>query len=220
MNDVGRVEQARARVLVVDEYPIVRYGIKCVIAEQSDLALCGEASTRAQALDVAAELKPDLAVVDISLPGESGLGLIKDLSSTIRVLVFSQYDEVLYAERALNAGAAGYASKDEPIENLLDAIRTVVSGKMYVSKRVTERLLHRVAGPGRTTPTGTISALSDRELEVFRMIGKGMGTREIAAMLHLSRKTVETHRENIKRKLNVRSGTELVVRATAWLLER
>ena len=100
------------------------------------------------------------------------------------------------------------------------AIRTVLSGKMYVSKRVTERLLHRVAGPGRTTATGSISTLSDRELEVFRMIGKGMGTRDIAATLHLSRKTVETHRENIKRKLNVRSGTELVVRATAWLLER
>ena len=220
MNDTGRVEQARASVLVVDEYPIVRHGIKCVIADQADLMLCGEAATRAQALDVATELKPDIAVVDISLPGESGLGLIKDLSSTIRVLVFSQYDEVLYAERALNAGAAGYAAKDEPIESLLEAIRTVVAGKMYVSKRVTERLLHRVAGPGRTTPTGTISALSDRELEVFRMIGKGMGTRDIAETLHLSRKTVETHRENIKRKLNVRSGTELVVRATAWLLER
>jgi DNA-binding NarL/FixJ family response regulator len=220
MNDTGRAEQARARVLIVDEYPIVRHGIKCVIADQTDLMLCGEAATRTHALDVATELKPDIAVVDISLPGESGLGLIKDLSSTIRVLVFSQYDEVLYAERALNAGAAGYAAKDEPIENLLEAIRTVVAGKMYVSKRVTERLLHRVAGPGRTTPTGTISALSDRELEVFRMIGKGMGTRDIAETLHLSRKTVETHRENIKRKLNVRSGTELVVRATAWLLER
>jgi DNA-binding NarL/FixJ family response regulator len=220
MNDMGWVEQARARVLIVDEYPIVRHGIKCVIADQTDLMLCGEAASRAQALDIASEVKPDIAVVDISLPGESGLGLIKDLSTTIRVLVFSQYDEVLYAERALNAGAAGYAAKDEPISNLLEAIRTVVAGKMYVSKRVTERLLHRVAGPGRTTPSGTIGALSDRELEVFRMIGKGMGTRDIAEMLHLSRKTVETHRENIKRKLNVRSGTELVVRATAWLLER
>ena len=220
MNDMGWVEQARARVLIVDEYPIVRHGIKCVIADQADLMLCGEAASRAQALDIASEVKPDIAVVDISLPGESGLGLIKDLSTTIRVLVFSQYDEVLYAERALNAGAAGYAAKDEPISNLLEAIRTVVAGKMYVSKRVTERLLHRVAGPGRTTPTGTIGALSDRELEVFRMIGKGMGTRDIAETLHLSRKTVETHRENIKRKLNVRSGTELVVRATAWLLER
>jgi DNA-binding NarL/FixJ family response regulator len=207
-------------VLVVDEYPIIRHGLKCLLDEQRDLELCGEAGTRAQALELALDLKPDLAVVDISLPGESGLGLIKDLSSTIKVLVFSTYDEVLYAERALNAGAAGYAAKDQPVSNLLEAIRTVIAGKMYVSKRVTERLLHRVTGNHRMGALGSVNTLSDRELEVFRMIGTGMGTRDIAASLNLSRKTVETHRENIKRKLNVRSGTELVVRATAWLLER
>jgi DNA-binding NarL/FixJ family response regulator len=205
-------------VVVVDDHPIVRRGLVDLINAEADLQVCGEAGTRAEALQVVRAKNPQLVLLDICLPGESGLGLVKELAGDYRVLVLSMYEELLYAERALSAGALGYVAKYEPVERLLEGIRSVLQGKLYVSKSVADRLLHRIARPG-PQPDGDVAALSDRELEVFQMIGKGVATRDIAAALHLSPKTVETHRENIKRKLNLKSGSELVVRATAWMLE-
>lgn len=209
----------RFKVLVVDDHPIVRRGLIEMLEEQPDLVVCGEAKDRVEALRVEQQTQPDLVLLDICLPGESGLVLLKELNGRAKVLVISMHDETLYAERALSAGAAGYIAKHEPVERLVEAIRSVLNGKLYVSDSLTERLLNRFVGGGRHELRDDIARLTGRELEVFRMLGKGMSTREIAEVLHVSRKTVDTHRENLKRKLNLKSGSELVVKATAWMFD-
>lgn len=219
MADLGGDFRGGESILLIDGHPIVRRGLTQVITAEPDLSVCGQCDNARTALSLVEQLRPGLAIIDIALPGESGIALVKQLAQLTRVLVFSALDELLYAERALTAGAAGFLGKGESVETLLEAIRTVIAGRVYASRAVTDRMLNRVAGMRRTPDADSVTTLSDRELEVFRMIGKGLGTREIAAVLHLSRKTIETHRENIKKKLNVRSGNELVVRATAWLLD-
>lgn len=208
------------RILLVEPHPVVRCGLRNIISAESDLTVVGEADTARSALTVLEEQRPGLVILELALPGESGIGLVKQMAQIARVLVFSALDELLYAERALTAGASGYVGKHERIDTLLEAVRSVMQGRVFASRLVTDRMLHRVTGLRRNTECDSVTTLSDRELEVFRMIGRGLGTREIAAALHLSRKTIETHRENIKKKLNVRNGNELVVRATSWLLER
>ncbi len=212
----------RRRLLIVDDHPVMRKGLAKLLNFEPDLAVCGEAENSAQAL---AELhaKPfDLAVVDISLRGVSGIDLLKDLKihwPQMPVLILSMHDETLYAERALRAGARGYVMKGEPFEQIVAAIRRVLSGSIFVSEAVNGRILSRMTdgGSGRTGNGQLIDALSNRELEVFRFIGHGRGTRDIATEMHVSVKTVETYRAHIKDKLQLKSAPELMRFAVDWI---
>ena len=209
--------------MIVDDHPAVREALAARIGRQSDLEVCGEAADVAEALALAVETEPDLAVVDIALKTGNGIDLIKrifDHTDRIRVLVWSTYGETIYAERALRAGALGYVSKDHATDKILEAIRHVLEGKVYLSEPMAAKMLQRSVGrkPGSASPSPA-DVLSDREIEVFRMIGQGIRTAEIAKQLQLSVKTVETYRDRIRHKLSLNHGTELVHYATRWLLE-
>lgn len=208
-----------ARILIVDDHPSVRDGLALHINGCPDLEVCGEAADSAEALDLLSQTDPNVALVDISLKTSNGLDLIKRMLArreSVRVLVLSMYHETLYAERALRAGAMGYITKHEPAAKIIEAIRRVLDGKVYVSPSMAEQLLNRAVGNGQAKAPPSISTLSDRELEVFRLIGQGQHTREIGKRLHLSPKTVETYRGRIKTKLNLDTGTELIRRAVQW----
>ena len=212
----------KARVLLVDDHPLVRRGLADVIAREPDLETCGEAADVQEALRTAEHTRPDVVVVDLTLKSGHGIELIEKLKSRdprIKTLVSSMHDETLFAERVLRAGAMGYVTKQEPPETLVKAIRQVLRGEVYLSPRMTSRLLHRVA-TGATVPQDPVQTFSNRELEVYEMIGQGLTIQQIALRLHLSPKTVETHREKIKQKLNLKSSTELNRRAVQWVLER
>lgn len=212
--------KTKKRVFIVDDHPIVRQGLKGLIAQASDLMVCGEAETIFDALKSVEQVKPDIAVVDISLKGESGVDLIKDMRiryPDLPVLTLSMYDEAIYAERVLRAGARGYVTKEEAAENVLSAIRQVLKGQIFLSERMSAKMLSKLIG-GRSEAQGlSIDRLSDRELQIFELIGRGMSTRMIAETLHLSIKTVESHRANIKEKLQIESATELLQQAIHWL---
>jgi len=204
----------------VDDHPIVIEGLKQLIDQQPDLRVCGELSDGRAALATVERLRPDLAVVDLSLKDVNGLDVIKTLKAehpALPVLALSMHDEMLYAERALRAGASGYVMKQEATKNLLGAVRRILDGGIYLSDNVTAKLLQRVANTKSTGKTSALEELSDREIEVFRLIGEGASTRRIAEMLKLSIKTIESHRENIKRKLNLQDAAELVQSAVAWV---
>jgi len=212
---------SKNRILVVDDHAVVRHGLRELLSRESDLEVIGEAADTQEALRLVEGLSPDLAIVDLSLQDGSGIDLIKRLHAAhprLRVLVASMHDEGLFAERVLAAGARGYVSKHEPIEKMLDAIRRVLQGEVYLSPQMTARLQSRGAAPSETS-TSPVSRLSDREIEVFEAIGRGRTTREIAETLFLSIKTIETHRENIKRKLGLANNTELIRHACRWCLE-
>jgi DNA-binding NarL/FixJ family response regulator len=209
-----------ARILLVDDHPIIRRGLCELIAQTPGLEVCGEAETPREALDAAADAEPDVAVVDLSLRDGSGLELIKDLAARHRdlpVLVLSMHDESLYAERALRAGAKGYIMKEEAPERLLAAIERVLDGEIYLSDAMASRVVAQFVTGSTEAPQSSVESLSDRELEVYEMIGNGLGTRDIARNLHLSVKTIETHRENIKRKLRLRNANELHQHAFLWV---
>jgi DNA-binding NarL/FixJ family response regulator len=215
--------EGRARIFIVDDHPVVRRGLRMLIDDESDLLVCGEAGDADEALRELDAKKPDLVIVDLSLKGGSGLELIKRIksrSTTMKMLVSSMFDESLYAERVLNAGALGYVSKQEAMEKVIEAIRCVLSGRIYLSAAMNDRMLHRFARDHQVPDRSPVETLSDRELEVFEMIGRGRSTAEIAALLHLSVKTVETHREKVKAKLGLRSGGELHQYAVRWVLEQ
>ena len=218
---MGSVSTApRRRVLVVDDHPIVREGIGQLLAGQPDLALCGEATDVSSGRRAALELVPDVAVIDLSLGRQSGLELIEALARELPglpMLALSMHDESLYARRALQAGARGYIMKQEGTALLLQALRTVLLGEVYVSAAVNASLLRSLA-PGRITASG-MGELTNRELEVYRLVGAGVGTRDIARQLHLSSKTIETHRANIKQKLGLSTAAELVVHAARALAD-
>lgn len=209
------------RVMIVDDHPMVRRGFTEVIADEPMLELCGEAANVADAMSLARKCKPDLIIVDLGLPDQSGLELIKRIEASAlstRVLVSSIQDESLYAERCLRAGAMGYVNKAEPPENVVEAMLRVLQGDVYLSADMTRRLLKGVAG--KVEADGAlIDRLTDRELEVFDLIGRGHTTREIAERINLSIKTVETHREKIKAKLKIGSTTALTRHAVQWVLE-
>jgi DNA-binding NarL/FixJ family response regulator len=212
-----------ARVLIVDDHPAVREALSIRIGRESDLNVCGEAADTAEALELAAKTQPDLAVVDIGLKTGNGIDLIKRFKARgdpIRILVWSMYNEPLYAERALRAGAAGYITKEQASDKIVEALRQILAGKIYLSPAMTDRMLKRAVGqapqPAARSP---IDILSDRELEVLRLIGQGRKTTEIAAQLHLSVKTIETYRDRIRQKLDLASGTDLAHFATQWVLE-
>src|SRR5512140_1412459 len=181
--------KTRKSVLIVDDHPIVRQGLKGLISQAPDLTVCGEAETIFDALKAIEELKPDVAVVDISLKGESGVDLIKDIRiryPDLPVLTLSMYDEAIYAERVLRAGARGYVTKEEAAENVLQAIRSVLKGQIFLSDRMSAKMLSKLVG-GKSEPQGlSVDRLSDRELQIFELIGRGMSTRMIAETLHLS----------------------------------
>jgi DNA-binding NarL/FixJ family response regulator len=211
------------QVLIVDDHPAVREALALRIGRQPDLEVCGEAADTAEALALVAETQPDVAVVDISLKTGNGIDLIKRIKAhndQVRLLVWSMHSESLYAERALRAGALGYVTKDQATDRIIDAIRRVLDGKVWLSEAMAERLLHRTVGTERPEVRGSpLDALADRELEVFRLIGQGMKTAAIADRLHLSVKTVETYRDRIRQKLDLSDGTQLAHFATQWTLE-
>lgn len=210
------------RVLLVDDHPLVRRGLADVIAREPDLEACGEAGDVAEALTVVERTKPNVVVVDLTLKSGHGIDLIEKLvgrDPDAKILVSSMHDEMLFAERVLRAGAKGYISKQEPPETLIRAIRQVLRGELYLSPRMTSRLLNRVVAGG-STENDPVQSFSNRELEVYEMIGQGQTVQQIAARLHLSPKTIETHREKIKQKLNVTNSAELNRRAVQWVLER
>jgi len=217
----SRSSGTKHRVLVVDDHPIVRQGLALMIDQEPDLLVCAEAEEGASALAAIAADRPDVVLLDISLPGPDGIEVLKTIRSTdpaLPVLVLSMHDESTYAERALRAGANGYIMKQEATENVLVALRRILRGEMYVSDGVASTMLRQIAsGAGRSTEA-PIARLSDRELEVFRLIGKGHGTRRIADELHLSVKTVESYQAHIKDKLALQSSRDLVQRAIEWRL--
>jgi DNA-binding NarL/FixJ family response regulator len=213
----------RARVLIVDDHPAVREALALRIGRQPDLEVSGEAADVSEALRLLAETRPDVAVVDITLKGGDGIDLIKrirDRNGHVRILVWSMHSESLYAERALRNGALGYINKDQATDQIVEAIRRVLAGKVWLSEAMAERLLQRAVGAGRPAATRSpLDALADRELEVFRLIGQGVKTAAIAKRLHLSVKTVETYRDRIRQKLDLDDGTKLAHYATQWVLE-
>jgi DNA-binding NarL/FixJ family response regulator len=212
-----------ARILIVDDHPVVRRGLAQLIADEPDMEVFGEAATGAEALKCLDDLQPDVVIVDISLKDSHGIELIKQIKARddqVKMLVWSMHDESLYAERALRAGAMGYLNKEEPIDRVIEAIRQVLRGHVHLSSKMVEKLLHRAVSGSEPHERSNIETLSDRELEVFELIGQGLTTREIAKKLHLSIKTIETYRENVKSKLDLKTGGELTRHAVQWALEK
>lgn len=221
MTDSGMTKN-KSRVLIVDDHPAVREALAVRIAQQPDLEVCGEADDTSAALRLLAEIQPDVVVVDISLKTGNGIDLIKrikDRNNRVRMLVWSMHSESLYAGRALRAGAMGYVNKDQATDKIVEAIQRVLDGRIYLSDVVAQTMLRRAVRGVQEATRAPVDELADRELEVFRLIGRGMKTTEIADRLHLSVKTVETYRDRIRKKLNLQHGTELAHYATQWMVE-
>jgi DNA-binding NarL/FixJ family response regulator len=212
--------EQKHRVMLVDDHPVFRHGLLQLINQQSDLMICGEADNTHAALALIANLKPDLAVVDLALKKSLGIELIKDIKVqhvALPVLVLSMHEESLYTERSLRAGARGYIMKDEPVDEILLAIRRVLNGRIYLSHDMGTRLLSPLVNGGMDVSHSPVDRLSDRELEVFQLLGKAYETRQIAETLRVSVKTVESYREHIKVKLNLGNSTQLIRRAVEWV---
>lgn len=211
------------RIFIVDDHPAVRQGVMAIVSHEPDMLICGEASGVPDAMQQIATLMPDVAVIDISLKIGNGIDLVKRIKAEypgVRMLVWSMFPDTLYAARALRAGALGYLNKSDSTEQLVDAIRMVAQGKIYLTEETSARLLQeRFNNPVREDGALPIDLLSDRELEVFKLIGEGLSTQQIAESIMLSISTVETYRQRIKAKLNINSNTELVRSAVQWLLE-
>lgn len=215
-----RTQSRKTRILLVDDHAVVRYGIAQLIQREQDLDVCGQEEDAAHAMAAIEKLKPDLVIADISLKDSSGLELMRNIKAQYRglpVLVVSTHDERVYAEVAFRAGALGYLMKDEALEKIVPAIRRVLSGNIYVSEAQAARMLEQQVRGRASLEHSPVQDLSDRELEVFQMIGQWKKTSEIAKELHLSIKTIEYYREQIKLKLNLRTAAELTQHATAWV---
>lgn len=218
-----RIKDSRKRVLVVDDHAVVRYGLAQLLNRESDLVVCGEEEDAGNALDAIRGLNPDLVVADLSLKDSSGLELARNIKAefpSLPILVISAHDESIYADVALRAGAMGYLAKDDALENVVAAARRVLSGDIYLSHTQTARMLLR-KGPAQVSrdpkPVSPVEQLTDRELDVFELIGRWKRTGEIASELHLSVKTIEYYREQIKRKLDLATAAELTQYATTWV---
>lgn len=212
----------KSRVLIVDDHPIMLDGLRVLINQEPDLVVCAEAQDAGRALAAIATSKPDLVITDITLPGKSGLELVKDLAAMhpdLPVLVVSMHDEALYAERVLRAGARGYAMKHDGGEKLLRAIRHVLSGQIFVSEKMSARIVEIFSTRRSSGSQSPVGKLSDREFEIFQLIGQGLTTQDAADRLHISAKTVETHRLSIKTKLGIGSAVELVAYSARWSAE-
>jgi DNA-binding NarL/FixJ family response regulator len=212
----------RVKILIVDDHPLIREGLIAQISAQSDLEVCGEAEGAEDAITEFGRRNPDLVLVDISLKNGHGLELIKQIklhSPETKILVISAYDESFYAERSLRAGALGYISKQECRENVILAIRTVLDGRRYLSAQMTDQLIGMAVGGREQSLTSSVEKLTDRELEVYQLIGQAQTTSSIAKQLHLSPHTIDSHREKIKAKLGLKNGAELTRHALQWILE-
>lgn len=210
------------RVLIVDDHPAVREGLVVRISSQADMEVCGEAADVGDSLELLKTVRPDVAVIDIQLKTGDGLDLVKRIKAryeSVRVLVWSMYPDKLYAKRALKAGALGYINKEHTTGRIVEAIRRVREGKVYLSDETADELLSQAAGSPRRMKESPVESLSDRELEVFRLIGEGVSTANIAKRLHLSKHTVDTHRQRIKEKLGLANAAELAQAAIRWTLE-
>jgi DNA-binding NarL/FixJ family response regulator len=215
----GLSNHGEIRVLLVDDHPIVRQGVQMLVDAENGMAVCGTAETVAGALEAIPACKPTIAIVDLSLKDGSGLDLIKDMRirfPDVAILVLSMRDDAFYAERALRAGAMGYITKEQGTERIAEGIRRVLAGEIYLTDDLSSQLLGRMVDSRAAVNAPSINNLTDRELQVFDMIGQGKSTREIAAALHLSVKTIESHREHVKDKLGIANGTELLKRAIQW----
>jgi len=208
------------RIYIVDDHPLVRHGLSQIVSNEADMEICGEAEDSPAAIRGVGEANPDAIIVDISLKGANGLELIKNLKAIhedIPILVFSMHDETIYAQRALRAGAKAYVMKKESPSKVVDAIRKIIQGEIYVSPSVADQVLHQIVnGPGNVS-TSPVDRLTDRELEVVQLIGRGLSSREVAESLHLSVKTIESHRAHVKEKLGLRNATELVQFSVQWV---
>lgn len=216
----SQTAERKKNILIVDDHPLVRKGIRSLLEQETDFSVVGEAASRGEVLDFLRKNPTDLILLDISLQGSDGIEVTKAVRSefeTIPILIVSMHDEGLYAERALRAGANGYIMKQEVAESVIKAIRQVLSGKIFVSDNMRQKVLRDLTQPKSDVKSNPIERLSDRELEVFRLIGEGRGTREIAEALHLSIKTIETYRAHIKEKLSIRSAAELARAAVNWV---
>lgn len=216
----AKKQSAKKKILIVDDHPMMRQGLAQLIQNEPDLAVCAEAGDVREALDNINAGKPDLVLADITLPGRNGLELIKDIGTLhpgLAVLVISMHDESLYAERVLRAGGRGYVMKQEGGKKIMHAIRQVLSGQIYVSEKMSAKILEIFSGHRSGSASSPVEMLTDREFEVFQLIGKGSSTKEIAEQLHISAKTVEVHRVNVKAKLNLKTAPELIRYATRWV---
>jgi DNA-binding NarL/FixJ family response regulator len=214
MKDSGSARQKKStRILLVDDHPLVRESLRRIIQQQPDLSVCGETDNGSRALELVAETNPHLVILDLTLKDSHGLELIKNLSDSyprVQCLVFSMHEETLHAERAIRAGARGYVAKEEPIAKILLAIRKVLSGEIYWSEKAASWVASQIASRPRPSSNLSVDLLTDRELQVFELMGEGQSTRQIASMLHIDTSTVETYRARIKEKLNLKSSSELL----------
>ena len=216
----NKTDKVKTKIVVVDDHPIVRQGVAELLNREEDLTVCGQASDAHQAMQTIKEVKPDIAIVDISLKETSGMELIKDIKvqyPSLAVLALSMHDESVYAERVLRAGAEGYIMKAEATENIVNAIRKIMNGQIYLSDKMAPKMVRKLVGAAPNLGASAVECLSDRELEVFRLIGQGQATRQIAEKLCLSIKTIETYRAHIKQKLNLSNGAELLQYAIQWV---
>ncbi len=216
----NQVKDNRAKVLLVDDHAVVRYGIAQLINRQTDMVVCGEEEDASKAMSAIGKLRPDLVIADISLKDSSGLELMRNIKAQfpgVAVLVVSVHDESIYAEIAFRAGALGYLMKEEALDKILTAIRRVLTGAIYVSDTLAAKMLQQQVRGQTDIHESPVKGLSDREMEVFQLIGQWKKTREIADELHLSIKTIEYYREQIKRKLNLKNAAELTQYATSWV---
>ena len=215
--------EAKSRVLLVEDHPVVRQGLAALIDDEPDLVVCGGVETAREVLPQVRKLKPHVVVVDISLGDANGLDVIKQIHDDrpdLPVLALSMHDEAVYAERALRAGAKGYVMKKEAMDRIMSAIRRVLGGEIYLSEKMASRILQKLVHPaGAAGDASPIEALTTREFEVFTLIAQGVGPTEIATRLKLSVKTIETHREHVKEKLGVKTGAELTRFAVQWLMQ-
>ncbi len=215
-----KTDKAKAKVLLVDDHAVVRDGLAQLIGGEEDMTVCGEAGSAEEAMSVVTQVQPDVAIVDISLGGVNGIELIKNLKALrplLGILVLSMHDETHYAERALRAGASGYVMKREARACILQAIRTVIAGGDYVSERMQKSMVHQYLRGAAGKEGSPIDRLSDRELEVLTLLGKGESSKDIADRLHLSQKTVDSHRTHLKEKLNLSGAPELIRFAFEWV---
>jgi len=216
----AKLAPERKKVLLIDDHPMMRAGLAQLINRQVDMIVCAEAGQPSEVFDLISEYRPDLILTDLTMPGRGGLEFIKDLIAMqpdLPILVNSMHDEVIYAERCLRAGARGYIMKESGSENLLAALRRIIAGQTYVSQGVSESILGNLSAKKPRGSDSPIQALSDREFEVFQLVGLGKSTREIAEQLHLSPKTVDVHRSHIREKLGLKDVTALVRYAVRWL---
>jgi DNA-binding NarL/FixJ family response regulator len=210
------------RVVLIDDHPIMRHGLAQLVRGEAGLDVCGEAGSAREGLEVVGRLKPDLAIIDLTLPDKNGLELVKDIRAmhpATQCLVLSMHDEALYGERSLRAGARGYVMKEEAADHLISAIQKVLGGGLYVSETLNARMLEQVTGSARARTTG-MDSLTDRELEILALVGKGVATKNIATQLSISARTVEAHRSHIKEKLGITDGAALVRYAVQWVETR